>query len=439
MAEEGWNEYEYITKNYNVITLKNSCVFYTCNYSKNNSYLLAIPRTYSTSCVFHNCNYSKRVHRFTSLIPSESPRSLFVSTGPAPVRVVCFCLSPPVKQLYPRYDSSYSKERSRANNYTTRRGSATPRGKIMLPGVLATLVQLCFIEPVPQTGPYDTASRSYTFDALDSTSKEINVVFPVSHEERMFPIIVYAHGFDDRGTQDYGKLFKALASWGYVVVCALSCYLGCKDDCVTLPDDPPCFGHYYHQQLLTIGWAQSNATAALPIDRSVGVGIAGHSMGGQATLFSASDANATVAYDIRAAVMHHAFTHRYPAVHLPFAAFTGTFDFVASPNMTEHFFNAAGAHLTRGMVNKRLANHHEPSTDYNPMLGTYTAAWFKLFLDGTPKSLGVDWNELIYGRSNRSICHGGDGAMPYCEMLGGHDLKLQRSYRTVEADASMQR
>ena len=58
------------------------------------------------------------------------------------------------------------------------------------------------------------------------------------------------------------------------------------------------------------------------VNRSVGYGVAGHSMGGQATVFSSSYGNAT-GHRIRAAVMHHAFTHDYPAPTVPFLAFTG--------------------------------------------------------------------------------------------------------------------
>lgn len=53
-----------------------------------------------------------------------------------------------------------------------------------------------------------------------------------------------------------------------------------------------------------------------------GVGIAGHSMGGQSTVFASSLGNASGS-NITAAVMHHAYTHAYPAPQVPFLAFTG--------------------------------------------------------------------------------------------------------------------
>lgn len=58
-----------------------------------------------------------------------------------------------------------------------------------------------------------------------------------------------------------------------------------------------------------------------------GVGVIGHSMGGQASLFSSSYNAST--YNIKAAVMLHAFTHTYPAPKVPFIVFTGDKDTTA--------------------------------------------------------------------------------------------------------------
>lgn len=99
---------------------------------------------------------------------------------------------------------------------------------------------------------------------------------------RRFPLVVYAHGFDNRGEIDYTRLGQDLASWGFVVAFPKSCHLGCKADCRTLPFDPPCFGDYYKQQLRAIEWSRSpHIRAALPVDERLLVGVAGHSMGGQ--------------------------------------------------------------------------------------------------------------------------------------------------------------
>ena len=110
----------------------------------------------------------------------------------------------------------------------------------------------------------------------------------------------------------YKPLFEGLNSFGYIVIAHRACNTGCKDDKDNLPLDPGGFGHYYKQQLLAIEWAKATALAGSDpilknIDLSHGVGIAGHSMGGQSTVFSSSFGN-TSALNITAAVMHHAYT-----------------------------------------------------------------------------------------------------------------------------------
>ena len=155
-------------------------------------------------------------------------------------------------------------------------------------------------------------------------------------------------------------LLEELASWGYVVLAPRSCDKGCLQGCRSLEGDPPCFGRYYDQQLLVVDFARSPAAAAagLPINTSL-VAVAGHSMGGQATLFSAAY-NAT-SHGIKAAALHHAYTHTYPAIPtIPHLVFTGTHDTTAPPVMASSIFNAAGAFATRGLVNKAGAKHDEP-------------------------------------------------------------------------------
>lgn len=162
-----------------------------------------------------------------------------------------------------------------------------------------------------------------------------------------------------------------------------------------------------------IDWAKQTLAFA---DFSKGIGIAGHSMGGQATVFSASYSNASQ-YNIKAAVMHHAYTHSYPPPQVPFLAMTGANDHVASAAMTENFFNAPDANPHRVLRNKLHADHLEPlsiSPTYDHFLPQFTAAWFKIFLDETPQDLGIDFEEMIFGNSSSSLCAGGDGKMQEC-------------------------
>merc|ERR1719335_1453976 len=181
----------------------------------------------------------------------------------------------------------------------------------------------------------------------------------------------------------------------------------------------------YKEQLKVIDWAKQQGSSGDEVFKNanfdIGVGIAGHSMGGQATVYSSSSHGS--GHDIKAAVMHHAYTHSYPPPIVPFLAFTGSADIIAFPSMTQGFFNAKGANPIRGRVDKTGATHFEP----NPLggagapknLGKWTAAWFKVYLDETPQSAGVDYKMFIFGTDKDSLCHGGDGAMTKCDVYDG--------------------
>jgi len=266
-------------------------------------------------------------------------------------------------------------------------------------------------------GPYKTTHTTVTNPGQDTTNQNVDVVWPLAPNGTVFPLIAYAHGFDDVGYVDYSKLFNDMASWGFVIVTPQACTFGCHD-CKSEPLDPPCFGHYYKQQLEAITWATSAPQlATYPINATCGVGVAGHSMGGQSTVFSAAY-NASD-YNIKAAATHHAFTHKFPPIAtIPFLVFTGTMDDVAPPKMAEKIFNAKGAYASRGLVNKKGADHHEPTTHYNPELAYFTAAWFKIHLAKIPEENGVDYRALIYGSDASSICKGGDGSMKECTIDG---------------------
>ena len=176
-------------------------------------------------------------------------------------------------------------------------------------------------DPAPIFGPYSASSKVIEFAGMDSSDQLIDVFFPSGPASvgLTFPLLCYAHGDSSSTPADhYPDLFEALVSWGYIVVAPRACPTGCHDDRTSLPLDPSGFAHYYEQQLKAIAWAKNQSAlpggdpALVTLDVSRGVAIAGHSMGGQATLFSAADADALATHDIRVAVMHHAFTHTNP-------------------------------------------------------------------------------------------------------------------------------
>ena len=120
---------------------------------------------------------------------------------------------------------------------------------------------------------------------MDRSDRMIDAVYPMTSRDAdaLFPLVSFAHGFAEGGKgvmEAYGPLLSEIASWGFVVVATRACTAGCADCAFTSVLDPPCFGHFYKQQLKAIEWAKFHANGTLlPVDRHAGVSIAGHSMG----------------------------------------------------------------------------------------------------------------------------------------------------------------
>jgi dienelactone hydrolase len=167
---------------------------------------------------------------------------------------------------------------------------------------------------------------------LDVTDQEGVVIYPTSgNSSEHFPVLSYAHGAAGGGWytfEGYFTLWRQLASHGFVVVAPKSCSVGCKAGG---------WSTYYLEQLKMFEWAKNQTTAGVDpsifnlIDWDAGVGIVGHSMGGQATVRSAAQQYVD-AYNIKAAVLHHPEVDKGGAkMVVPTAAFTGTADGICPP------------------------------------------------------------------------------------------------------------
>jgi len=288
---------------------------------------------------------------------------------------------------------------------------------------VVALVCLSIGAPVaPIKGPFKVTHKTFTYLRMDSTDRQIDVWWPSpTSEQKTFPLISYAHGDSGGGASllpGYETLLHSMSAFGYVIAAVRACNTGCHDDRTSLPFDPPGFGHYYYQQLRVFNWTKNETgTPFNLIDWSNGVGVAGHSMGGQATLYSSGSGNPKL-YNIAAGVMHHPYTHSYPHPEVPFIVFTGKNDKIAPAHpMAVNIYNAKGAFSSRGLVNKENANHFEPNPmAYNNLLPQFSVAWFKIYLDKTPTAYGINFHDLIFGTGATSVCKGGDGAMAECEV-----------------------
>ena len=308
-----------------------------------------------------------------------------------------------------------------------------PTQQLLLLLTAAALASSSSPTPTPNswgTGPLPTNYTSFKVSQMDTTDQWIDVYYPTptNSTNRTYPLLSYAHGLAGGGPIDsiaYQPILESMASYGFILIFTRACNIGCADKCTTLPDDPFCFGHFYYEQLKQIEWAKNSSinvntpghSIMKKINHKVGYGVVGHSMGGQATLFSSSYKNAT-ANNIKAAVMQHAYTHQYPSPTIPFLAFTGALDDVAPPSMTHNFFDAAAASgqaPNRALVNKKYATHLEPiNWEAYANVGKFSAAWFKLHLELVNEQDGINYELLIYGNGTDSLCGGGDGLMVDC-------------------------
>ena len=246
-----------------------------------------------------------------------------------------------------------------------------------------------------------------------------------------FPLVPYLHGIMGGGLDllGYSALFAQLASYGFIVAGTFSCNLGCVDAhsprnarwlCGGLQGLQPLgmgWDAYYAEVFKVIDWAR-NASApgasADPLfalmDLEAGVGIAGHSMGGQGAAAAASGACAAQ-WGVRAAVLHHPAKGDVPGGNIgsnmtvPVAAFTSSGDGSSPGTLAymEAFAGGGGRGLPSALRNEVGWSHLEPvlwPPCENPLLATYTAAWLKVFLT---QDRG-EYYELLFGAGADSLC-----------------------------------
>jgi len=234
----------------------------------------------------------------------------------------------------------------------------------------------------------------------------MHVYYPAdAKKNETFPLVSYSHGLLGGGIDLFGytRHFNDIASFGFILVAPSTCNLGCKDtvdhpytDCNPAAEatrDPLPYRSWFGEQLKAIDWAKnmSKNGTEVPfsmIDWDAGVGIAGHSMGGQATAWAAHD-DCAARWNIKAAVLQHAFEANVKGgnaglniTKTPLAAFTSRPE-PCCEGSTKDVFNASSSKQKVYRDVNWLPNHLEPVLEppvYNPLIGTYTAAFLKIYL-----------------------------------------------------------
>jgi hypothetical protein len=137
---------------------------------------------------------------------------------------------------------------------------------------------------------------------------------------------------------------------------------------------------------------------------AAGVAIAGHSMGGQATAWAAHE-NCTSRWNIKAAAIHHGvYGTTNDKNGIPIAGYGSTGDASISMKTKDVFTKSPILpKMWRYIVG---SSHLEPvllPPAENPLLATYTVAWFKVILNRDPESY---WHGMIFDTSDPNyICN----------------------------------
>ena len=66
-------------------------------------------------------------------------------------------------------------------------------------------------------------------------------------------------------------------------------------------------------------------------------------------------------------------------------------------------------------MNRDGVSHMEPLNPFDlPAVAKFTAAWFKVHLEGVDVQDGTNYAELIYGTGKDALCGGGYGSTKEC-------------------------
>lgn len=145
---------------------------------------------------------------------------------------------------------------------------------------------------------------------------------------RAHPLVSFAHGYTAWNvTTWFPQLLYGMVAAGYTVVATEAGLAECAQES--------------SDQVRAMQWALESPSLAPHINRSAGTAVVGHSMGGGATIGSASNATAIAEYDIRVAVAQHPAPCLMCNPKIPTLFMTGDADTVVNPKSVLASYNFA--------------------------------------------------------------------------------------------------
>jgi len=284
----------------------------------------------------------------------------------------------------------------------------------------------------PAPGSYTHEKVSATDDGLEEgsgkTTRDYAIAYPSNGAVgEKFPLLVYAHGAAGGGVDmlAYEKHLGDLASYGFVVIAPKSCFMGCsppKEEEPSVNEPEFCYGKwpsFVYENTRAMDWAKNQTDDfANVIDWSAGVGVAGHSMGGEVVAQLASKDFAEK-YNIKAAVCEHCLMciKTGDLVSTPAMYMTGTLDTVVSPKKVKKSFTLDTA-APKSYRNQKGKGHLEMlnlEVQYNPAVASHAAAFFNVWLKGDKDT----YYNQVYGTGDDSFC--GYNNMKECEHVLSSD------------------
>lgn len=227
-----------------------------------------------------------------------------------------------------------------------------------------------------------------------------------------FPVIAWAHGFNNPGNQSYlcyAGTLESIAAGGYVVIAAESS--SWPQICLT----------EWRDQFRSLEWARSSKLAVrINVSQA---GLMGHSMGGGATVHAAAQADAVKEHHVGAAVILHAAggipknNGSQPVVPIFYGG--GSQDIYANwTGVRAAYHNVTGVSKALEVIEGAI--HQEPQTEcldwqgHNKSFGRqrhspFIVAFFDCHLKGNISQCGK-----IYSDEMGSMCNG-DVKMTVCE------------------------